>query len=131
LIAFSGLVALLAKAKQSYGIASLFVVLCLLTSAATAHAECAWVLWKYQDMSYSFPHAPIEAMDAFETRAACIKAINEFEVRYKAQRWHRIHRLNETVLFMASGPLGENREEIQVTCRPDTVDPRGAKGEPR
>jgi hypothetical protein len=32
------------------------------------------VLWKYQDMSYSFPHLPIEAIDAFETRAACIKA---------------------------------------------------------
>ncbi len=26
--------------------ASLFVALCLLTSAATAYAECAWVLWR-------------------------------------------------------------------------------------
>lgn len=79
-------------------------------------------------MSYSFPHLPIEAIDAFETRAACIKAISQFEEKYRARRWHRIDRLNEPVLFMASDPLGQNREEIQVTCRPDTVDPRGPKG---
>jgi hypothetical protein len=100
---------------------------CVLTVAASAFAECAWVLWKYQGMAYSGP-APLEAIDAFETRGACVEAVNKFEAKYKEAHYQRIDRMNETTLFVASGPLGQNREEVHVTCRPDTVDPRGPKG---
>ena len=55
-------------------IASLLVALSLLTSVATAHAECAWVLWgrliggppKNEEMFFT--------LDAFESRKICQEA---------------------------------------------------------
>jgi hypothetical protein len=98
----------------------------LLTSAA-AYAGDAWVLWKYQGMAYSVNNSPIETIDAFDTRADCVKAINGFEAKYRAARWHYIDRSYETSLFVSSGPIGQNREETQVRCLPDTIDPRSPK----
>ena len=50
--------------------ASLLVAFSLLTSAATAHAECAWVLWTYDGASPSSfttntwrPKAPFQTYD--------------------------------------------------------------------
>jgi hypothetical protein len=87
----------------------------------------AWVLWKYQDMAPTTNPMTTEVIDAFDTRSDCLRAINNFEQEYKGKH-HRIDRLNQTTLFVASAPLGQNREVIFVTCRPDTVDPRGPKG---
>jgi hypothetical protein len=108
--------------------ARILPTLYLFALATSASAESAWVLWKYQDMVYTAQPAPIEVIDAFETRADCVRAINTLEGKYKEARYQRIDRMNDTTLFVASGPLGHNREEIQVTCRPDTVDPRGPTG---
>jgi hypothetical protein len=86
--------------------ASVIVALPLFTSAATADAECAWVLWsqvvlRQTGQILAFP------MRSFDTRQAC-----------------------ERELFAAAKQReAENPESrIGFVCVPDTVDPRGPKG---
>ena len=42
------------------------IVLCLLLSAATAWAECAWVLWATNKSGFAVP------VDAFKTKEECL-----------------------------------------------------------
>ena len=86
---------------------SLLVALCLLTSAvaltapaATAYAECAWVLWSASGGA----SLPVSAWDA---KSRCEEAKNE-----------RLRALSGTV----------ERKDVSFVCLPDTVDPRGPKG---
>jgi len=94
--------------------ATLLVALFLLTSAATAHAEGAWMLWKSATRAYLVPRpgfpttgfAPVltptwEPAGAFEDEAACQRALSAQQEQFKTQ---------------------------QLVCLPDTVDPRGPKG---
>ncbi len=79
--------------------ATLLVAFSLLTSAATASAECAWVLWSASgDASL-----PVSGWDA---KSRCEEAKNE-----------RLRALSGTV----------ERKDVSFVCLPDTVDPRGAK----
>src|SRR5207245_7690485 len=59
--------------------ASLLVAFSLLTSAATAYAECAWVLWyrvtEYRDGEAT--EAPFDAAEAHPTLAACQGVLQE------------------------------------------------------
>ena len=89
---------------QATRIASLLVAFYLLTSAATAYAECAWVLWssvyvmkegKVADQFYS-------ADEAFTSKADCDRAAIYYKQNYKDQA-----------------------RKAFFTCLPDTVDPRG------
>ena len=50
---------------------SVIVMLSLLTSAAMAHAECAWALWLRNDSS------PWDVLQAFSTREGCIEAMSK------------------------------------------------------
>jgi hypothetical protein len=79
--------------------ALLLVALSLLASAATAHAECAWVLWSASGGA----SLPVSAWDA---KSRCEEAKNE-----------RLRALSGTV----------ERKDVSFVCLPDTVDPRGAK----
>jgi len=80
--------------------ASLLVALSLLTSAATAHAECAWVLWKTATTasggSISVPH------DSYNSLQECQAALQAGGMKSTAA--------------------------LSAVCLPDTVDPRGPKG---
>lgn len=79
--------------------ASLLVAFYLLTSAATAYAECAWVLWATPpDLSRYWPMGGYETKDACETRA---KDENKKQLSQQVPAAH--------------------------LCLPDTVDPRGPK----
>ena len=79
--------------------ASLLVAFSLLASAATAYAECAWVLWSASgDASL-----PVSAWDA---KSRCEEAKNE-----------RLRALSGTV----------ERKDVSFVCLPDSVDPRGAR----
>ncbi len=75
------------------------VAFSLLTSAATAHAECAWVLWRIEEreLLHPFVHVPVSS---FTTKPEC-----QAELR-------RLRRENLKLL---------------LTCLPDTVDPRTRK----
>ena len=74
--------------------------LSLLTSAATAYAECAWALWSASGGA----SLPVSAWDA---KSRCEEAKNE-----------RLRALSSTV----------ERKDMTFVCLPDTVDPRGPKG---
>jgi hypothetical protein len=80
--------------------ASLLVAFFLLTSGATAYAECAWVLW-------SAPGGASLPVGAWDTKSRCEEAKNE-----------RLHALGSAV----------ERTAVTFVCLPDTVDPRGPKG---
>jgi hypothetical protein len=58
---------------------SAITALCVLTSAATASAECAWVLWyrvtEYRDGEAT--EAPFDAGEAHPTLAACQGLLQE------------------------------------------------------
>jgi len=86
--------------RRHRGFATLFVTLYLLISAATAYAECAWVLWSASDGA----SLPVSAWDA---KSRCEEAKNE-----------RLRALSTTV----------ERKDVTFVCLPDTVDPRGPKG---
>jgi hypothetical protein len=79
--------------------ATLLVAFFLLTSAATAHAECTWVLWSASGNA----SLPVGARD---TKSRCEEAKNE-----------RPHAVGSAV-----------ERTVTFVCLPDTVDPRGPKG---
>jgi len=94
--------------------ASLLVALYLLISAATASAECAWVLW------LSFTHktglTDIQPFGAFDSKANCEE--------------QRIARLPDQTVE-ALWKRNNNMIAGHAICLPDTLDPRGPKGSGR
>ena len=79
--------------------ASLLAAFSLLTWAAAAYAECAWVLWSASGGA-SLP------VGAWDTKSRWEEAKNE-----------RLHTLGSAV----------ERTAVTFVCLPDTVDPRGPK----
>ena len=93
--------------------ASLLVALSLLTSAATAHAECTWVLWsrpREQDWFINGTH---------QNKNECVKRLELAAGRPLAQS----ERATGTATTSGSGS-----EAWVLLCLPDTVDPHGPKG---
>ena len=97
----------------------MIATLSVLAWAATASAECAWVLWG----AVSLPNVPgqLSRYAAYEMRDECIRNMKAFvgssdrdtTVVQNATGW--------TVAFK-SGTVADYQ------CWPDTVDPREAKG---
>jgi hypothetical protein len=87
---------------------SVIVTLCLLTSAATAYAECAWVLW----VSSLGPSGQelTNAWDSFTSLAECKKA-------------------NTSAAMQKQVDTARSKgTSMSAVCLPDTVDPRGVRG---
>ena len=98
--------------------ALLLIAFCLLTSTATAYAECAWVLWG----AVSLPNAPgqFSRYAAYESRDQCFHAAKS-----------RVGDGHETVVVRHENGWTEAFKSGTVSeyqCWPDTVDPRGPKG---
>jgi hypothetical protein len=111
--------------------ASLLVTLSLLTSAATADAECAWVFW----LEVSGPpthESSSRPVSGWGTREACEQALTQ---KLGADS-EKDTNMDVTVDPQAGRPrLWVRRkghpEPLAVytyVCLPDTVDPRGPKG---
>ena len=83
--------------------ASLLVAFYLLTSTATAYAECAWVLWGM--MPRMGGGLDYMALHASASEKACKEELMERKSRAK-----------------------ESGGAAPLLCLPDTVDPRGPKG---
>ncbi|SRR6266849_5777922 len=110
---------------HSRKVSSLLVVLSLLTSAASAHAECAWVLWITSAPPGSVSSTPA-VLSSYGSMAECVKEIDNYDIGTK--RAQRIPgRYSPTRLVI---PYDAQREEErgyrEFLCLPDTVDPRGA-----
>jgi len=94
--------------------ASLLVAFYPLTSAATANAECAWVLWSHfmlrDGERWLVNHA-------FESTADC-KAAAAAVLREAARRGNTV----------VGGHVTTASGDLSPVCLPDTVDPRGPKG---
>jgi hypothetical protein len=93
--------------------ATLLVALSLLTSAATADAECTWVVWRQAlsdnpAVSKSGNWIP---EGAFKTKEECVRDIEQKRAAY----------FGEAKLEGYTYTRG-------AYCLPDTVDPRGPKG---
>jgi hypothetical protein len=79
----------------------------LLTSAATAYAECAWVLWE----KITYPaQAEWQPLGTAESRGKC----SEMGRDYARLRHEKVGR-------------GQVSALAAYECFPDTVDPRGPK----
>jgi len=91
--------------------ASLLAAFALLTSAAPAHAECAWVLWSatWDDKTNEYQYRYV---DSFTKKPAC-----DDEATFRNRN---IKEARER--YGAAGLPGV------LQCVPDTIDPRGPKG---
>jgi hypothetical protein len=93
--------------------ASALVTLFVLTSAATAYAECAWVLWVEESNHWSIARV---TPTAFAKKADCDRAASEENDR-------------QFKLFVEQRKTAKGgTSRAPVTCLPDTVGPWGAKG---
>jgi hypothetical protein len=109
--------------------ATLLIAFFLLTSAATAHAECAWVLWRNTNTILgSATSESWQIADASNTKAECDLVIEQMLVRYRNKPSDSLADYGvdggTVILKFKNGGTGM----MTYNCLPDTVDPRGAKG---
>lgn len=110
--------------------ASLLVALFLVTSATTAHAECAWVLWEVSSPSGTQREWSFDKIDSEATNDAC-KQRAELAIRRRTQQG-KLH--GWTITRGEANRLEfrkANTKDFFFTdfqCWPDTVDLVGPKG---
>jgi hypothetical protein len=95
---------------------SVIVAFSLLACAATAYAECAWVLWERWFIEETDDSRT--ALGSVQSQWACNRAS---EGEY-AQAVRKGVERNGRALKV------DDKTSIFYTCLPDTVDPRGLKG---
>ncbi len=99
--------------------ASLLVAFYLLTSAATASAECAWVLWGESSGWRAWFGSRRSPVRAFESRRDC----QDIETAFNLIRTNAV----DTKTRENAKALGYDANAMDYRCLPDTVDPRGPK----
>ena len=102
---------------------SLLLAALLLTTAATAYAECAWVLWTKVEIAAGPGSTDWGIVNANPSRADCLVALETTARGLK------------DVVVLGNIPAGAFTAVEKATsnsyfgkCLPDTVDPRGPKG---
>ena len=87
----------------------------LLTSTATAYAECAWVMWEHVWYTGAKQHLPGYGQTWTPTGAGKTQSDCERGRASMERQWS------------ALAKLSPNNELDKSVCLPDTVDPRGEK----
>jgi hypothetical protein len=95
--------------------ATLLVTLSLLASAATASAECAWVLWEEEQMTpivsqWTVVHPHISADACSAVKAHYLRSLAREDGA----------RIEGNIV-----KFNDREQRFRVLCLPDTVDPRG------
>ncbi len=95
--------------------ASAIVVFFVFTSAATASAECAWIVWSNIGGGGAPKDnwIPVQTAGSRKECGAAADAQNRLEARVREQ-------------YFAAGR--QKTTDTTYLCLPDTVDPRGPKG---
>ena len=95
----------------------------LLTSAATAHAECAWVLWG-EVVAPALGGPLHEVESAHPSLADCDETLLGYVAILKREGFAVTGGSKRSQGLVAK----KNDESRAYRCLPDTVDPRGPKG---
>jgi hypothetical protein len=98
--------------------AALLLTLSLLTSAATAYAECAWVLWKESTGTTQ----PWQAVGAWADQSKC----ESERIAWYGRLGYPVPPAGASVELYTTG--GAYKGTMRYACLPDTVDPGGPKG---
>jgi hypothetical protein len=106
-------------------LAGLLIALSLLTSAATAYAECAWVLWQNVTVAGKESRG-WQSLSGFENNRGCQEAMWRHHNGVLATHDNKGLDLLETGDVLAL-MTGESNSIFGWRCLPDTVDPRGTK----
>jgi hypothetical protein len=107
-------------------VASLLLALSLLSSAATAYAECAWVLWEetIASAASTTPRAGLSTQP-LGRKSVCRQKMTETMTRL-VEKKEKTHKFRSATTLEVVAPL--ETYFIRFVCLPDTVDPRGPKG---
>jgi hypothetical protein len=135
----------MSQVRKPYVKAVLFSMLCLVSLATSAAAECAWVLWDWRDNSgwtttgvypsYSkcwakiHQHTGISEEGSFSDWIDWIRRLGRYDER---MRGIDVGHMKATDLYIGareSGAVVISAQTItEYRCLPDTIDPRGPKG---
>jgi hypothetical protein len=103
--------------------ASVVAVIYLLTSAATASAECAWVLW--ETITTKESQGSPEPVRAYTTKPDCDRALSDALAEFKNSPG-RVAKMDPKYQE-AYVTMGKSTTAYGYRCLPDTVDPRGPR----
>ena len=111
---------------------SLLVAFSLLASAATAYAECAWVLWVSTSAGWNFQEAETTPSGAVRTQRECERVLSQVVTKQGSLPNHTANPEGGVVFTWHGKPPRPSNEAPMLVqtwqCLPDTVDPRGPKG---
>ena len=118
---------------------SLIVTLFLLTAAATAYGECAWVVWEHRS-TWKGSATTIQVIDWAPTTASLAQSSCESSIANRIKATAKslslvsrpkdtITPMDDTLIWTWEDPDGtKGSQTVRFICLPDTVDPRPAKG---
>ncbi len=114
--------------------ALLLVAFYVLTAAATAYAECAWVVWQHVDVLYRQPGPQPTSRwgigEITDSRTECEKRIDMAVKETPDPAWSQTVERRPGLSTVVRSVHKEHGTDMITSyrCLPDTVDPRGPKG---
>jgi hypothetical protein len=111
-------------------IRALLVVTSLLLTASSAWAECAWVLWN--EVTRVPENVNAKSQEWIAIAASVEKAECERSLATKISSLPKEAKMSSTSSNVLRRDIGPKETELmRFICLPDTIDPRGPKGEMR